>query len=313
MQSIKAVKNPIELPQRLLTCLPLPLCDAIRRCGVGCAEEIRIHRDRFCTVTSHGQSFSTGLTVSENEINDILHRMCGGSLYAFQNTINQGYLSLGDGIRVGVCGCAALEDDRIIGVSDVSGLVIRIPHRHTLDVSLILNELETSGTGGVLIYSPPGVGKTTVLRNVALAVSTGADAKHTVVVDTREELGYTLEGERLTLDVLLRYPKKTGIEIAVRTLGAQLVICDEIGDTEDARAILSASNCGVPLVATAHAKSAAELLARPSIRMLHNFGVFRAYVGLKRDQYGQMTYRMTTRDAACHLLREDTVSHKTLY
>ena len=302
MQSIKAVKASIELPQKLISCLPLPLCDAIRRTAIGYVEEIRIHRDRICTVTSNGQSYSTGQCVTESEINDILHHMCGGSLYAYQNTINQGYLALGDGIRVGVCGSAALENGRIIGISDVSGLIVRIPHRHTLDVDRILTELDAPGSGGLLLYSPPGVGKTTVLRNVALAASSGTRARHTVVVDTREELGYSLEGEALSLDVLLGYPKKTGIEIAVRTLGAQLVVCDEIGDAEDAKAILSASNCGVPLVASAHAASATELLARPPIRLLHNFGVFRAYVGLKRDPYGQMTYRITTRDAACRSL-----------
>lgn len=154
----------------------------------------------------------------------------------------------------------------------------------------------------MLIYAPPGIGKTTLLRTIAIEASSGVNALRTVVVDTREELGYTLDGERLMIDILIGYPRQVGIEIAVRSLGAQLIICDEIGGPQDARAILSASNCGVPLVASAHASSVEELLHRPSLKLLHSAEVFGCYVGILRDRCGGFEYRFTDHHAAERLL-----------
>ena len=298
MQTIKTVKCPVELPEKLIACFPLQLTDAIRRCGASCAEEVRLHRGRICTVTCGGQNYPTNIILGENDINDILHRMCGGSLYAFRHTINNGYLSLEDGIRVGICGSAAMDAEEIIGINEITGLIIRIPHRHRVNASPVLEELDRlGGMRGILIYAPPGVGKTTLLRTVAIEAASGTNAKRTVVVDTREELGYTLEGTRLTLDVLIGYPREKGIEIAVRSLGAQLIICDEIGGSQDARAILSAANCGVPLVASAHADSVEELLRRPSLQLLHRAEVFGAYVGIKRDPSVGFRFQITRHHA----------------
>lgn len=303
MQTIKTVRLPLDLPEKLLACFPVHLTDAIRRCGASCAEEIRLHRDRICTVSCEGRNYSTNVTLNESEINDVLHRMCGGSLYAFRQTINNGYLSLEGGIRVGVCGSAALEQDAIIGINDVTGLIVRIPHRHRVNARPVIEALyRLGGARGMLIYAPPGIGKTTLLRTIAIEASSGVNALRTVVVDTREELGYTLDGERLMIDILIGYPRQVGIEIAVRSLGAQLIICDEIGGPQDARAILSASNCGVPLVASAHASSVEELLHRPSLKLLHSAEVFGCYVGILRDRCGGFEYRFTDHHAAERLL-----------
>ena len=222
---------------------------------------------------------------------ELLKKMCGGSLYAYTQTINQGFLTLEGGIRVGICGSAATENGRIIGVGEISGLIIRIPHAPDVSAKPILNLLnEMKHLRGVLIYAPPGVGKTTLLRAAAIEASSGARARRTVVVDTREELAHALIGEDLTLDTLIGYPRDVGIEIAVRSLGAELVICDEIGNLNDANAVIRAANCGVPLLATAHAADARELLRRPAFRALHRAAVFGAYVGITRNGRSDFHY-----------------------
>jgi stage III sporulation protein AA len=114
-----------------------------------------------------------------------------------------------------------------------------------------------------------------------------------VVIDTRGELGFDCDEPTLCLDILRGYPRARGVEIATRTMSAQLMVCDEIGDVEEATALVAAHNGGVPLVATAHGGSVEELLRRTGLRMLHRARLFGAYVGIRRDGRGDFLYRTT--------------------
>ena len=97
--------------------------------------------------------------------------------------------------------------------------------------------------------------------------------------------------------MLRGYPRASGVEIATRTLSAQVILCDEIGDTEEAMSLVSAHHGGVPLVATAHGGTVDELLRRTGLRLLHEAGLFGAYVGIRRDGRGGFVYRVTTGEA----------------
>ena len=103
-----------------------------------------------------------------------------------------------------------------------------------------------------------------------------------IVVDTRNELMQVPSGGQNCLDILVGYPKAEGIEIATRTMNAEIIVCDEIGSDEDVNAVLSAQNCGVPILATSHAASLGGLLRRSGIYRLHKACAFDMYVGLKR-------------------------------
>ena len=288
-----------QLPHAVMRALPYRLSDEIRRTGYPVIEEIRMRAGRRCSLVVSGRNIMLDTLLEPKELSDILEGMCQGSLYAFSDTINQGYISLPDGVRVGVCGRAGCEGNKIIGIYEVTSLSVRIPHKARPVGGEICRLIHSFNcTSGVLIYSPPGVGKTTLLRSVATMLASGEwesgrDPLRTVVIDTRGELAFASEGSELCLDVLSGYPRRQGIEIATRCLNAEVIICDEIGDYEEAMALVASHNCGVPLVASAHAENVTQLLSRTGLRLLHEARIFGAYAGIHRDGRGGFRYDIT--------------------
>lgn len=132
-------------------------------------EELRIGRERCALLVAGGKNLrlspATALTAEECE--GLLLRFCDGALYAHEETLCEGFLTLAGGIRVGVAGHAAVQGGRISGVRDVTSFVLRIPHETPPVGEEICDLLRVLSGRGVLIFAPPGVGKTTLLRAVA--------------------------------------------------------------------------------------------------------------------------------------------------
>ena len=265
-------------------------------------EEIRLRSGRrtYLTVSSQGAKRNIALdaVMSEAELSGVLDRMCDGSLYAYSESIIKGYLTIGDGIRVGVCGRASVEDGRILGIYNVSALNIRLPCGTVgLDGSFVKIVRESLKKGeGVLIYSPPAQGKTTMLRSLIKLLAGGENPLRVAAVDTRDELDAAYPEQEMCLDMLTGYPKADGIRIATAFMNPQVVVCDEIGDVKEAEAIAEAQNCGVPLVATAHGSDARSILRRKGMRRLHEVGAFGIYVGIAICSNGAFEYRIQRRE-----------------
>lgn len=277
----------------LLKRLPPPILQTVIRGEqtYGAISEVRIRAGRRLTLTMVEGSVNrtTSLWVDADMVCASVLALCDHSLHAHMDTIREGYIAVQGGIRVGVAGRAVCEGGVLRTISDISSLCIRIPASIGKVEDRLLQELRKGEfRESILFYSPPGVGKTTVLRNLAYALAQDM-GRRVAVIDTRMEL-YT---DALThadhVDLYSGYPKGLAIELATRTMNPQYIVCDEIGSLEEARALLEVENTGVPLLASAHAKSKDELLRRPNIRLLHRAGVFDRYVGLSRF-LGEMEY-----------------------
>lgn len=278
-----------ELMAKLFACIPRRISDEIGTLDIPFSElyEIRLRIDRPASLTVSGANIKLSSRITRGELSDCISKLCKGSVYAHSETISEGYISYDGGVRIGVCGSCSSEGN----VGAISSLNIRIPHILSGVAEPIIKSCLSDGSPvSMLIYSLPGVGKTTLLRDIAAKLG-GELQRRTAIIDTRGEL-YLPELLSDTLcDILLGYPKARGIETATRTLSPEVIICDELGGIDEARAILSAQNSGVPLIASAHAADISQLLSRPSIRLLHDEGVFSYYIGVSRKRIGDKLSR----------------------
>lgn len=272
----------------LLSYLPCAVSAAIREaersrpslCNTLC--EVRLRAGRYAALTVGEENLLLPVTVSEAELREVLAAITHGALYAHRAELTEGYIDLGDGIRVGVAGRAVREGGRISALADVTSLAFRIPHRIPTAGEEAERAFRAAGGCGLLVFSPPGGGKTTLLCDLARRLSEGAPPLRVALVDSRGELAAGGYGRGAMIDILAGFPKATGIEQAVRTLSPEVVIVDEIGSQREAEAILSAALAGVPIVATTHASTLSEVTARPAVRPLLRAGVFHRLIGLCR-------------------------------
>ena len=279
------LKKKENAPKAVLSVLPPRLQSEVERLAVGRASslsgirEIRLRREGACAML-YEHSLLPLSRVTAEELCDIVSALCDGCIFAHRDTISMGYISMEWGVRVGVVGTCKYEGKSLVGISDISSLVFRIPTGECEFGEELYRLYTAHSPRGMLIYSPPGVGKTTALRYLAGRLGAGEGARCVAVVDERCEF-LSEDYERARVDILRGYKKRLGIEIATRTLSAETVILDELG-ADDVASIIDVMHFGVPFIASAHAGCAEELLKKPAMRPLIESGAVDMLVGIER-------------------------------
>ena len=271
-----------EMMKKLEAYLPYEILTQVKKYGR--VNEIRIKRNAFITVKKDGRFFITEQTVDDKCFELIMDRLLERSYHSKLKQLIEGYLSLGDGYRVGVAGRAVVKNGDVTNLSEINSINIRIPQLVRGVCSPVLRYLEGRNyTQGVLIYSSPGVGKTTLLRDLIISLCSAPYMRRLSVIDTREELYHPCMKDISMLDLYSGYPKDRGIEQAIRTMAPDLLVCDEIGNRGETDAILANQSSGVPIIATVHGDSISAVIRRENIRRMHTSRVFGCYVGIKRN------------------------------
>ena len=248
----------------------------------GAISEIHLKIGRGSSAILGGERLALQSSLSREEIDASFSSLLEGSLYAHRDAVTSGYVSIGGGVRVGIVGEARYDDSRLVGISGITSLCFRIPSEESSFKSE-LREAFLKAERGLLIYSPPGAGKTSALRTLAENLSKGRCGLKISVIDERLEFPIEKYFDS-RVDLLRGYKKKDGLEIALRSLSPDVIIVDEIGSEAEALAMLSYVNSGVKIVATAHASSYEELVRKKNLEPFFKLAVFDAFFGLRREK-----------------------------
>ncbi len=289
-------------------------------------EEIRIRADKPVFITAAAEKIALRAPVegvrgggrntiiaTRGDVEDVLSALTGHSIYSRAESILSGFFTVKGGVRVGLAGNFLYDDGRLANITAFSGLNIRLPRAIIGIARPIARHVSRNGiVQSLLIISPPGHGKTTLLRDIVRSVASGEDFKplNCCVIDERSEIAGTFGEKQMfdmgeMCDVLNGAKKPDGIRMALRSMAPEVIATDEIGDAADLRALMEARCAGVTIIATAHAENMEHLRQRLLFSKMMDERLFQRYVLLGSSQ-GRGTVEAIYNDRFAKIYSNDT-------
>jgi len=246
------------------------------------------------------------LTIDERMLSETLQVFTSYSLYAYEEELRQGFLTIQGGHRVGISGKVVVENGEIKTVKSISSINVRMAHEIKGCADMIMDYLTYNNQVlNTLIISPPGAGKTTLLRDIIRQLSDGTRVMKGVtigLVDERSEIAACYRGSPqndigIRTDVLDCCPKQLGMSMLLRSMSPEVIAVDEIGSQKDYEGLKSCMYSGCKILATVHGNNYDDLLNKPVLSVLVGSGYFERYIILNKrkiekvlDSKGRMLY-----------------------
>lgn len=225
------------------------------------AEEIRIRINKPAMIIYRDRETVTDIVFGRAEIDSLIDRITKSSLYTFTKDIAEGFITINGGHRIGISGTAVYDGGKITNLKDISSLNIRIAQELKGVGEGVFSEIAKGGKiKNLLIVSPPGGGKTTLLRDLTRLISDGVGKCRVSVIDERNEISASFMGIPQNdvgkrTDILCGYEKYDGVMRALRSMSPDVVILDELGGMEDIEAVMKCRYSGVKIIASMHGES----------------------------------------------------------
>lgn len=249
---------------------------------------------------------SNAYCVDEGEMDAMLQHICHYSLYAFEDELKQGFITVAGGHRIGLAGQAVLNDDGSVRtMKHIYYMNIRISHQIKGAADSVMPCLYQGNTiKNTLIISPPGCGKTTLLRDMVRQISDGSREHPGLcvgLVDERSEiagsyLGHPQNDVGLRTDVLDACPKVKGMLMLLRSMAPKVIAVDELGGEEDMKALHVAASCGSKMLATVHGEDIEDAAERLGREEFTQRGLFDLFLVLSRKEGVPVISRILKRE-----------------
>lgn len=286
----------------ILSILPDNLGHVVKKySSLNFLNEIRIRVNKPMIMYSGGRELKTEYVISKEDMSVIVKRMSNFSIYAYDDELRQGYITVNGGHRIGICGRCVIEDDKVKTIKDISSINIRVCREIRGCAKNVLPYIaDKYSVLNTIIISPPKCGKTTLIRDISRNISNGFGedvlGRKVCIIDERSEIGACYFGipqldigERT--DILDGCPKSAGIMMAVRSMAPDVLICDEIGTYEDVKSIMMAMCSGVKLITTIHGFGIDDLYNRAVFKEIMENNVFkRAIILSNKKGIGTVEY-----------------------
>ncbi len=272
-------------------------------------EEIRLRVNRPLMLLGDGKEYfvteqgelvgssQRGMIATRKNIDNTLQFISNYSLYAIEEELKQGYITVPGGHRVGIVGRIILDGNGSVKtMKDFSGLNLRISREKKGVANSVIRYLikGASDCYNTLIISPPQCGKTTLLRDIIRSISDGIPklgftGMKMGVVDERSEIGGSFQGEPqndlgIRTDLLDGCPKAYGMMMLIRSMSPQVIATDEIGRREDVHALHEALMAGTRVITTVHGQSLADIESKPVIGELVKSKIFHRIILLSNEK-----------------------------
>ena len=266
-------------------------------------EEIRIRVDREILLKIGQVEYILNYIVSSKEILEILQKICDNSIYTYQNQICNGYITIKGGHRVGITGSIVFKEGQVINISHIYSLNFRIAKEiigcSNKILKYILNIKENTVFNSIIL-SPPGRGKTTLLRDCVRNISDGIEeigfkGINVGVVDERGEIAAMYKGIPQNdlgkrTDILDNVSKDIGMKMLIRSMNPNVIVADEIGTAEDVLAINYAVCSGIKGIFTAHGSTLNDIILNPILKKLYEIKVVEKIILIEKDRSLKLLY-----------------------
>ena len=248
------------------------------------------YKGKMIELKSNSGLYLKSLYATADIIEYIISVATKQSLYAFSDQIKNGYIVTDNGLRIGLCGTAVMNDDKIKFIKNITSLNVRVGH-NIVDCSneIIGYIVSCKKVKNTLIISSPGEGKTTMLRDIINKLSNRYNIPNIMVIDEKFELSG--ENQKFNLgknvDVMQGSTKKFAFFDAIKVMSPNVIVTDEIITEEDVCGVQFAVRSGVSVIATAHARTIDELKTKKYFEKLISEKYFERFIVLsKRDGIG---------------------------